>query len=62
MSHNSAAQLLSNTVFWNSKNMAFPFEVRVLRSETTVNISQELLELQNAKPLGGGKMEIDGVY
>jgi NAD(P)-dependent dehydrogenase (short-subunit alcohol dehydrogenase family) len=27
--NNSAAQLLSNAVFWNTKTMAFPFEVRV---------------------------------
>jgi hypothetical protein len=31
MSHNSAAQLLSNAVFWNSKNIAFPFEVPVAK-------------------------------
>jgi hypothetical protein len=42
MSYNSAAQLLSNAVFWNTKNLAFPFEVRVLRSETTVNLTVQM--------------------
>src|SRR4029077_17542511 len=42
MSDNSAFQPPPDTVFQNTNNMTFPFQVPVLSSETTVNITAQM--------------------